>query len=1075
MTTIGRLQVDLVGNTRHFRTSMRAASRLVTTFHHDLQQVGFAAAALTAPLLALGKAAATTFGEIQRTAVTAGAKFGSTSKQLKILEKDILRISKASEYTGSQIADMMNLLAQRGVNQKDATKAAPHIVNFAIAAETDGATAAEMMTSALRQTGRGFEEAGAMSDLLATSVSRTALNADNLATALKYLGPVAHTSGMGLENMLKVSAAMTEVFGSGASQAFRGLRAMLGQMAKNKDATGDAAEALRELGLAQLFVGRKTMPPMEAVAQALTKTIVKMGGDLNQFQSVLARAMPRNAAVVTAAFTELESALEAVGVPFREMTGYAGGLAQKRINTFQGRILILNSNLEALYYTIGDKLEPSLNKLIQGAQGAIDHFSRLDTATVNSIANFAALGTAILGGVTFMGLFAQILSPFVGLLANVGRMFISSLSVPALAAGAAIIGLITLAGAMENTWPGVLAEIKDGFKDLVKSAKYFLGTLAKFNMANLLGEAFSFVEYDAALRDLKEAGFKLQGGMLTSIKDGGRSFWSADEIAAATTQIRQGSPDEQGRFWRTDARRPEDVLSTTQAQKILSALEVIGAYDSDAPAWVRDIGKELAESRTTESIAKQSLADLKDAFKTGMDLTAGQLSEWAMSLGEGAVDAILGEGTYADIKAGIADLTKELTKLREAMKNAKIGATTEKNKDKLSPEKPPGAAAPRLDPLSFDAFKNDMGKLFGGIGDIDLGGIGQLVDLVKTFIQAADVGLGILAVLAKLLVGSEQFQEIMDAVGAILQNVSNALGMVLEPLKPVIGAISIALGSALGSLAPLFETLGMILEPFAPIIITLGEILGSLLMPFAFMGQALSLLSPVLDLVGMMFNWLANAIKVLVNTVFTPLLFVWNAFLDIVLWILDNIVDRIPGVNTGKSSDIYKDVAGKKVDTSAWWEQVKNDAGNLLDIDAQWDDFYDKMSRATDEFDSLANSAGNISEQLKNVPDGYKVARARLAAMSALGTTAISRQVPKFGDGGIVSSPTLALIGEKGEREAVIPESDWGTMGGVHIGHITVMANDPDEMYRKINKKARRSSLMRGQLGAGINGPRYRG
>lgn len=38
-----------------------------------------------------------------------------------------------------------------------------------------------------------------------------------------------------------------------------------------------------------------------------------------------------------------------------------------------------------------------------------------------------------------------------------------------------------------------------------------------------------------------------------------------------------------------------------------------------------------------------------------------------------------------------------------------------------------------------------------------------------------------------------------------------------------------------------------------------------------------------------------------------------------------------------------------------------------------------------------------------------------------------------FGDGGIIDRPTLALMGERGEREFVIPESKMGGMGGVTV------------------------------------------
>ena len=66
--------------------------------------------------------------------------------------------------------------------------------------------------------------------------------------------------------------------------------------------------------------------------------------------------------------------------------------------------------------------------------------------------------------------------------------------------------------------------------------------------------------------------------------------------------------------------------------------------------------------------------------------------------------------------------------------------------------------------------------------------------------------------------------------------------------------------------------------------------------------------------------------------------------------------------------------------------------------------------------------------------------------------------IPGLADGGIVTSPTLALIGEGGESEAVIPLSKLGEMGG---GGMTVTINMPagsdgDDVVRALQSYQRR-------------------
>lgn len=61
--------------------------------------------------------------------------------------------------------------------------------------------------------------------------------------------------------------------------------------------------------------------------------------------------------------------------------------------------------------------------------------------------------------------------------------------------------------------------------------------------------------------------------------------------------------------------------------------------------------------------------------------------------------------------------------------------------------------------------------------------------------------------------------------------------------------------------------------------------------------------------------------------------------------------------------------------------------------------------------------------------------------------------IPKLATGGIVTSPTMALIGEAGP-EAVIPLNKLGNMGGNTI-NITVTSANPDEVVRAIQQYAR--------------------
>jgi hypothetical protein len=86
----------------------------------------------------------------------------------------------------------------------------------------------------------------------------------------------------------------------------------------------------------------------------------------------------------------------------------------------------------------------------------------------------------------------------------------------------------------------------------------------------------------------------------------------------------------------------------------------------------------------------------------------------------------------------------------------------------------------------------------------------------------------------------------------------------------------------------------------------------------------------------------------------------------------------------------------------------------------------------------------------KLIPGGNPLANLSTIAIPRLNTTPTSQRgagfaaldIPMMANGGIVNSPTLAMIGEAGP-EAVIPLSKMGNMGGNNVT-INVQGADPN-------------------------------
>ena len=73
---------------------------------------------------------------------------------------------------------------------------------------------------------------------------------------------------------------------------------------------------------------------------------------------------------------------------------------------------------------------------------------------------------------------------------------------------------------------------------------------------------------------------------------------------------------------------------------------------------------------------------------------------------------------------------------------------------------------------------------------------------------------------------------------------------------------------------------------------------------------------------------------------------------------------------------------------------------------------------------TVLNLVGQAVSAVANSPIGGLISGGAGAIGNILG------KLPHFASGGVVSGPTVAMIGEGGEREAVVPESKWGQFGG---------------------------------------------
>jgi len=136
----------------------------------------------------------------------------------------------------------------------------------------------------------------------------------------------------------------------------------------------------------------------------------------------------------------------------------------------------------------------------------------------------------------------------------------------------------------------------------------------------------------------------------------------------------------------------------------------------------------------------------------------------------------------------------------------------------------------------------------------------------------------------------------------------------------------------------------------------------------------------------------------------------------------------------GKASQ-FKDALGEKL--SSGFEFIKGKASEFKDAlgEKLSSAFNSAKTMATDLFNGVKDKAKNAFEAIKNSKVGSFVAD-KVSDLKE-GAKALWSKINPFAEGGIVTRPTIALIGETGENEAVVPLSKAQNMGfGADIGKL---------------------------------------
>ncbi|WP_267145412.1 hypothetical protein [Myxococcus guangdongensis] len=555
-----------------------------------------------------------------------------------------------------------------------------------------------------------------------------------------------------------------------------------------------------------------------------------------------------------------------------------------------------------------------------------------------------------------------------GSLARLALSF-GTLLAPLAAVAAAVAGVVLLAGAVYAAWEDSSTGLAAFFQGLGER----LGHLAS-RIADAFSRAFAVLGdflQRAAANMLERVAILVRGvsRLLEPVARAAGFSQLADTFAAVSTLTGQQLLDTLGQgaqlLW-TGARETAEAVGAAVAGAGRTLAEGAAFGLSSSAAGAQRLGADIARALKLEHL-------------TGaIDALVAQLSGGAAG-GKARIRHPTDSAALEASAKEAAARARELATLQEK-------AAEESHREfvaSIRAEEAAGAAAFReirreseslaaAAEATLESARAAMESAREALVNRLIGGLGQLGNLINAGIQGLQAGGAygaIAAVAAELLMQSEGFKGVVEATNGVIQRVADGLGTLLEPLQPLLGAISLVIDGFFSALTPVFEMLGNAIKPLAPPLAMVGQLLEGLAPLFEQMGKVLILIhDPLSQLVGPVMKALFQVLKFVASVILAvarAIGWVWNLIVSAVQKVISALGSVISWTGFDGLARFARSLDRLKVDTDA----MRDSFDELQDM--TWDS---AMARAeeTARVREHTQAVSRATEALTNVPSAWK-------------------------------------------------------------------------------------------------------
>jgi TP901 family phage tail tape measure protein len=510
------VEPDLRGFTQKLGAGLRQSGRSVSGIADGLGRglsLGLvagtvAAAAGLAKVIQLGNEYQSNLNQLQAVTQATGADMQRVGQIANDLGSDLtLPATSAADAAAAMVE-----LAKGGLSLDEAMTAARGTLQLAVAAQVDAATAAEIQATALNQFGLEADQAGRVADVLANAANAAAGSITDVGFALKYVGPVARSLGIDINDTAAAIGLLSTqgIVGEQAGTSLRGVLASLSAPSKQ------ARQAMDELGLSAFDQQGRFVGLREITAQ-LTAAKARMTDQ--EFQSAAATAFGNEGMTTANALANSGAeAFDRMAVAVGRQGG-AADLAAAKTKGLGGALDGLVSQLETFALGVYGVIDGPLEALVRGSAAAVDQYGQsvIDglQSAVDAASRYGPQIAASIGSLDIWRDAAEIVDNFVaalkpvadGLAEVAGEMFTAGGAAGILGASIEMSGdALSALSAVLVPIGALVGGLVQGFGDLPAPVQAAVLAMLAFRLARPQLESLG-----ATVRDRVTAPFRAMG------------------------------------------------------------------------------------------------------------------------------------------------------------------------------------------------------------------------------------------------------------------------------------------------------------------------------------------------------------------------------------------------------------------------------------------------------------------------------------------------------------------------------------------------------------------------------------